>query len=298
MRISVITPSYNSDRFIADTIESIWKQGGNFIIEHIIADGGSKDNTIEILKKYENLLNNGKWPVRCQDIKYKWWSQRDNGQVDAINKGFSESSGEIVAWLNSDDIYLRGDVIQKVTEVFSNNPHIDIVVGNCVHINQEGKTIRECEINAIEEGIIDEDILKKLILQTFIPQPATFMRRRIWEKLGINDYYYVFDWDLWIRALKSDMTFYKINSSFAGFRVHDQGKTTIGGEGYLKEKLKIYLKHKIWSLSFLYIIILLTQIKIKNIPVIGAFLSKIIDKVMWSWGRVRRFLFQGSEVIS
>ena len=95
--VSIITPSYNQGRFIRQTIESVLNQKYPNI-EYIIVDGGSSDNTLEIIKEYEG--------------KIKWISEKDNGQSDAINKGFSMANGEIIAWLNSDDIYLE-DAIQK-----------------------------------------------------------------------------------------------------------------------------------------------------------------------------------------
>src|SRR3972149_7029872 len=103
--VTIVTPSFNQGRFIGETIESVISQEGDFLLEYLIMDGGSTDNSVEVIKKYEDLLKGGGWPVRCRGIEYRWVSVKDNGQADAINKGFMASKGETLAWLNSDDVY-------------------------------------------------------------------------------------------------------------------------------------------------------------------------------------------------
>ena len=112
--ITVVTPSFNQGEFLAETMESVLSQAGNFIIDYIIVDGGSTDNSVAILKHYDELLQNGEWPTACQKISYRWLSENDKGQTDALKKGFVMAKGEILAWLNSDDTYLPGTV-QTVT---------------------------------------------------------------------------------------------------------------------------------------------------------------------------------------
>ena len=103
MKISVITPSLNQGKFIEKTIQSVLNQEGNFELEYIVIDGGSKDSTIDILKNYQNTLT--------------WLSEKDQGQADAINKGFSMASGDLFAWLNSDDTYEK-NALNEVAKIF------------------------------------------------------------------------------------------------------------------------------------------------------------------------------------
>src|SRR4030065_830719 len=101
--VSVVTPSYNQGRYIEETIKSVLSQEGDFRIEYLIMDGGSTDNSVEVIKKYDRLLKEGRWPVKCLGITYSWTSEKDKGQTDAINKGFAGCTGEILNWINRDD---------------------------------------------------------------------------------------------------------------------------------------------------------------------------------------------------
>ena len=93
MRFSIVTPSYNQGKYIEETIKSVISQEGDFSIDYVIADGGSTDNSVEIIKKYSKLLNDGRYPIKCNDIKFRWWSKKDRGQSDAINQGFNSTDG-------------------------------------------------------------------------------------------------------------------------------------------------------------------------------------------------------------
>ncbi|GAG62509.1 unnamed protein product [marine sediment metagenome] len=127
-RISVITPSYNQGRFLEKTILSVLNQ--NYPnLEYIIIDGGSTDESINIIKKYENYID-------------YWVSEKDRGQADALNKGFKKATGDIIGWQNSDDIYLPS-VFLKIAELFKQNPKIDIIYGNRFDIDEDNNIIGE-----------------------------------------------------------------------------------------------------------------------------------------------------------
>ncbi len=128
MIISVVTPSYNQGIFIERTIRSVLDQSGDFSIEYFIADGGSTDDTIQIIKDYEFRVREGDYPVRCQGVKFGWVSEKDHGQADAVNKGIYATSGEIIAWINSDDIYYP-NAFSTVATFFHNNPSALAVYG-------------------------------------------------------------------------------------------------------------------------------------------------------------------------
>ena len=126
MKVSIITPSYNQRDFIERTIQSVLTQ--NIDLEYIVIDGGSKDGTLKVLEKYKARLI--------------WTSAKDKGQSDAVNKGLDMSSGEIIGWLNSDDIYLPG-ALQKVIKYFEENPECKWLYGRCKIIDQHDKEIRK-----------------------------------------------------------------------------------------------------------------------------------------------------------
>ena len=145
MKISIVTPSYNQSRFLEKTILSVWTQEGDFELEHIVIDGGSSDSSIEILLKYDHLYKAQLFPFRCKRMSFSWESKPDRGQADAINKGFAISSGDILGWLNSDDLFFDDSSLQKIGQSFKNN-NADLIVGNvemideAIDINKTNKT--------------------------------------------------------------------------------------------------------------------------------------------------------------
>src|SRR5678809_715869 len=107
-RISIVTPSYNQAKFVGETIESVLSQEGNFEIEYSVMDGGSTDGSVDIIRRYADLVASGRWPVRCGGITMSWISERDAGQTAAINAGLRHATGDIFSYINSDDLYFSG----------------------------------------------------------------------------------------------------------------------------------------------------------------------------------------------
>ena len=103
--ITIVTPSLNQGQFLEQTILSVISQKGDFYIDYIIADGGSTDNSVEIIKKYDSLLREKKFKIQCKGIKYRWWSKKDKGQAHALNMAFKTGQGDVVTWINSDDYF-------------------------------------------------------------------------------------------------------------------------------------------------------------------------------------------------
>jgi glycosyltransferase involved in cell wall biosynthesis/ADP-heptose:LPS heptosyltransferase/ubiquinone/menaquinone biosynthesis C-methylase UbiE len=202
--ISVITPSFNQGKFIEQTIQSVLNQNyPNF--EHIIIDGGSSDGTIEILKKYPHL---------------KWVSEKDNGQSDALNKGFGLAAGDIIAWINSDDWYEPNTFI-TVAKFFKENQYKNIVMGDCNLVDENGKIFNHI-INA-ERGF--EELNNYKVARSIPTQPAVFFRKKLLEESGLLDINlkYVMDYDLWMRFAKKNR-FFHINQTFANYRFHKEAK--------------------------------------------------------------------------
>lgn len=201
MKFSIITPVYNGEEYLSETIESVLSQEGDFEIEYIIQDGGSTDKTVEILKSYEERLRTKTYPTKCSSVTLQWRSEKDNGMYDAINKGFSKATGEIFAYINADDIYLPGAfaAIQKTIFTF---PDIEWIKGITSFIKESGKIYQHgrCFIynkKWIERGIYGRDAF-------FIQQDSVFWTKKLWLKTnGINPQYKLAgDYYLWIQFAK------------------------------------------------------------------------------------------------
>ncbi len=204
--ISIITPSFNQSDYLESTIQSVLAQ--NFPkLEYSVIDGGSTDGTLAILRQYSHRLT--------------WLSEPDEGQAQAINKGLRRANGEIVAWLNSDDIYLP-DALPAVAEFFSAHPAIDVVYGDYYLIDGRGKILlRKREIP------FDYNIL--LYGLNYIGQPAAFFRRRVLERFGYLDenLHYGLDWEYWLRVASGGGQFAHLPRYLAATRIHTAAKTIV-----------------------------------------------------------------------
>jgi glycosyltransferase involved in cell wall biosynthesis len=203
-KFSIITPSLNQAAFLESNIQSVLAQHyPNF--EHIIIDGGSTDGTIEIFKKYPHL---------------KWTSETDNGQTQALNKGFKKATGEVIGWLNADDIYCS-PIFASVAERFNDNA-VMVVFGDGIEIDSRGEKIR----SVVSRGIFPEDLIKYWKWRYEFFQPAFFFRRKIFDEVGYLDenLYYAMDFDLLIR-LSRRYKFHYIPVQLACFRLHKKSKT-------------------------------------------------------------------------
>jgi glycosyltransferase involved in cell wall biosynthesis len=213
--VSIITPTFNRAKFIEKTILSIKNQDYS-LIEHIVVDGLSNDNTVDILKKYEKTYN------------LKWVSEKDSGCQNAINKGFKMATGDIFCWLDSDDFYLP-KTLKKVIDVFQNNPDIDAVFGDVQIIDQNGKVI-----NYIKNTNFDIDRLIYLGMHIY-PQ-ATFWRASLHKKLGGLDerFFRCADYDFFIRMGLSGAKIHHIRDYLACYR-HHTGQLTGSNNDIKKE---------------------------------------------------------------
>lgn len=202
--ISIVTPSYNQGKFIERTIHSVINQRIHGV-EYIVADGGSTDETLTVLKKYD------------QDIR--WLSEKDNGQAHAVNKGFKMASGEIIGWLNSDDVYYPG-CLKKVLNYFAEHPDVDVIYGRSYQIDENGDVI---ELYPTESWDID-----RLKLHCFISQPATFIRRRVLKHHGLLDesLNFCMDYEYWLRLALNGAKFAYLPDVLAGTRIYPDTKSS------------------------------------------------------------------------
>ena len=223
-RVSMVTPSYNQGRFIEETIRSVLLQGYPNM-EYIIIDGGSTDETLDILKKYSNSLI--------------WISEPDKGQSDAINKGWRISKGEILAYLNSDDTYMPW-AVETAVKFLAENPDISMVYGKCNLMDESSGVIGEITGNQFD---LKETLL---YMRHGVPQPTAFFRREVIEKVGYLDTNLdmAMDLDLWIRiSLRFKMKY--ISKLLANFRICPGTKTE--SKGYKFEPDHLYILNKTFS---------------------------------------------------
>jgi glycosyltransferase involved in cell wall biosynthesis len=204
LTFSVITPSFCQGRFIERTIESVLAQKSESIeVEYVICDGGSTDKTVEILRSYGGTI--------C------WVSEPDRGQSDAVNKGIAMTTGDIIAWINSDDIYYPG-AFAAVKSVFESNPDVLAIYGDAVHIDERDRLIDPYPTEPWN--------YKRLIETCFLCQPAVFFRRSLVEKLGDLDdtLTYCMDYELWLRY-GSKIPFVYLPQKLAASRLYQDNKT-------------------------------------------------------------------------
>ncbi len=217
-KISVITPSFNQAAYIRAAIDSVLSQ--NYpALEYLVIDGGSTDGSLDILRQYEGSLN--------------WLSEPDEGQAQAINKGFKKASGEIVAWLNSDDIYLPG-ALPRVADFFSRQPDIDLVYGDYYVIDSQGTVL-------LKKKEIPFDYRILLYGLDYIGQPATFFRRRVLERIGYLDerLHYGLDWEYWLRLASRGGKLALLPSYLAAIRWQPAAKTLVAPPGLAAENQAI-----------------------------------------------------------
>lgn len=215
MKISIITPSFNQAAFIRRTIDSVLAQAGDFELEYRVLDGGSTDGTIEILESYGDRL--------------RWTSEPDGGQVDAINKGLRAATGDIVGWVNSDDLLLPG-ALARVAAAFRAHPEAEWVHGRCVIVDEHDREMRKW-VSAYKDFRSRRHTFARLLTENYVSQMTAFWRRGVHAEIGYLDpaVKYAFDYDLWLRLARRGDPVY-VPEPIACFRMYDTSKS---GSGYV-----------------------------------------------------------------
>ncbi|MDQ7799230.1 MAG: glycosyltransferase family 2 protein [Candidatus Edwardsbacteria bacterium] len=242
MLISIVTPSYNLARFLPLTIDSVLSQAGDFELEYLVIDGGSTDGTLEILRKYEGDLNSGRIKPACAGLAFRWLSEKDRGQSDAINQGLRIAGGEVAAYLNADDLLAPG-CLQAVSDFFEKHPDQKFLTGYCRVINEQGREIRKA-VTRYKKILLRFPSFNNLLKENFISQPATFWRRDVHREVGYFDekLHYVMDYDLWCR-LASKYRINVIREHLADFRWYRQSKSGGGFGAQFDEEYRIALRY-------------------------------------------------------
>ena len=224
-KISIITPSLNQGQFIDETIRSVLSQ--NYPdLEYIILDGGSSDNTLSVLESYSDRIT--------------WISEKDDGQTSAINKGLQMATGEIVAYLNADDLLLPGTLL-KVAKRFMDDTRVMWVTGKCKIIDENGVEIRQW-ITAYKNLCLQMHSRSLLLVMDYISQPATFWRIDVFKRFGPLDesLHFAMDYEYWLRISEKNPLVI-IPENLAAFRVHLHSKNMNSGHKkiYVDEEKKI-----------------------------------------------------------
>lgn len=221
MRVSIVTPSYNQAQFLERTIQSILSQTYPDI-EYIIIDGGSTDGSKAILEKYNDHLT-------------YWVSEKDKGQTDAINKGFAQATGDIYAWLNSDDT-LEPHAVAHAVEQLNKHPEAGMVYGHGFFIDAADQKIGEfpsaqTDYQKLRQGYVH------------VCQQASFWRADLWKQVGPLDdsIYFAMDYDLWLRLAKEAPLVF-INEHWANFRLHGDAKSVAEDDRCWPDMLRIHLR--------------------------------------------------------
>jgi hypothetical protein len=201
--VALVTPSFRQGAFIRATIDSVLGQAYPKL-RYVVMDGGSTDETLDILASYGDRLD--------------WLSAPDRGQADAINKGFARVGGEIMGWLNSDDLLLPG-TLAHVARFFRDHPEIDLVYGHRIIIDERGQEVGR--------WVLPRHDPAALALTDYVPQETMFWRAALWNALGPLDtgFHYAMDWDLLLRAQRAGFRFRRLPRFLGCFRVHGEQKT-------------------------------------------------------------------------
>jgi hypothetical protein len=221
MKISIITPSYNQAEFLESTIQSVLSQKG-VDLEYIVVDGGSTDGSKEIIEKYSDRI--------------AWWcSEPDGGQYQAINKGFEKATGDVLAWINSSDIYLPW-TLNTITHIFENNPKVNwLAASHKLCIGEKNEFAGYHKVPGFSRNAFIKGLHGSREIPNFIQQETCFWRRSLWEKIGSkipDTYKYAADFHLWALMFEhSALT--AVECPLAGFRFHDEQRSKI--EGYMDE---------------------------------------------------------------
>jgi glycosyltransferase involved in cell wall biosynthesis len=203
MKISVVTPSFNQGAYLEATLRSLLSQEYPDL-ELIVIDGGSTDQSIEIIRRYAPFLSH-------------WESEKDRGQSHALNKGFAHVHGEVWTWLNSDDL-LEPGVLQRVADVFAKDPEAGVVYGDCVYVGQDGETV-------IEKFPGEPYSRLRHLAHRFIAQPSCFFRTSKVPPAVREDLHYCMDYDLWLKLASGGIEFHYVPEVFSRYRLHDQSKS-------------------------------------------------------------------------
>jgi glycosyltransferase involved in cell wall biosynthesis len=260
LKLSIVTPSFNQVGFLKSTLDSVISQRYPNL-EYIVIDGGSSDGSVEVIKQYESSLA-------------FWVSEKDSGQAEAVNKGLKRATGDIIGWINSDDVYLPG-AFAAVIERFEGHPDVDVVYGDFDYIDAQGRTL-------LHKKEIPVDFRIMLYGRNHVCQPTVFLRRSVLERAGYLDpaLHFSLDWQWYLRMFQSGCKFDQIRVPLAGYRWQADSKSVSNVAGAVKERRQLQRKY------------LREQLGIQNPRWANACIA-ILDKVFRAYWQLKKLLIRG-----
>ncbi|MDO8573078.1 MAG: glycosyltransferase [bacterium] len=265
MKFSIVTPVYNGEKYIAETIESVLSQKGDFEIEYIIADGASTDKTIEVIKSYASRVNMGQYPIYCKKVTLQWFSEKDRGMYDAIEKGFARATGDVMAYINADDKYFP-EAFATVAGILVQYPDIEWVKGINTTSNERGDIIAQGSCFLYRQDWLQKGIYGRNAY--FVQQDSVFWRRSLWKRarLHISSLRLAGDYALWT-AFALHTPLWSFNKRVSVFRERAGQLSGTMEESYRQEQEAIaphnfFIEKKVMSFFLLQRFLKLNQ---KNI---------------------------------
>jgi glycosyltransferase involved in cell wall biosynthesis len=228
VRISIVTPSLNQGGFIERTVRSVLEQRGEFELEYLVFDGGSTDGTREIMGRYADRL--------------RFVVEPDTGQANAVNKGFRAATGEVVGWVNSDDLLLPG-TLARVAEAFRSRPDLLWLHGRCEIVDEDDRAIRRW-VSAYKDRRSRRYSREALLVENFVSQVTVFWRRSVHERVGYLDesLRYTFDYDFWLRLSELQAPLF-LDEKLAAFRWYTRSKSGADFERQFAEDAAVFRRH-------------------------------------------------------
>lgn len=215
--VTIVVPSFNQGHFIEDTLKSILNQD-YLNIEIVVFDGGSSDGTVAVLEKYKDRIT--------------YTSKPDNGQSDAVNKGFGAARGEIIGWLNSDDVYPDRRAVSRMVAAFDRYPEADFIYGDFIEIDERNNVLRMYRRPGFS--------FQRLLRIGYISQPATFFRKKVVDQISVReDLTFAMDTEYWLRAHSLGFRFQHINVLIAAERLHSDAKCVMSTDDMVAEARKV-----------------------------------------------------------
>jgi glycosyltransferase involved in cell wall biosynthesis len=250
MRISIVTPSFNQGRFIRRTIDSVLGQAGAFDLDYLVVDGGSTDETLDVLRSY--------------GPRVRWTSEPDRGQSDAINKGFGAVTGDVLGWLNSDDVLMPG-ALDRVARTFAADPTCAWLHGRCEIIDEHDRPVRRW-VSLYKHLRARRHSLDNLLTENYISQMTVFWRRSAMDATGPLDLSlsYAFDYDLWLRLARLGPPRY-LDDPIACFRWYETSKSGARYREQFREDEAVAARHA-GSRPFI-----LARKRAKNLAIVGIY---------------------------
>lgn len=240
IKFTIVTPVYNGEKYLAETIESVLSQEGDFEIEYIIRDGASTDNTLSVIKSYDEKLRTGAYPIKCKGIMLAWHSEKDAGMYDAISKGFARATGDICAYLNADDLYLPG-AFAAVANIFIAHPDIEWLKGITAFCDEQGVILSSAPGYLYRQEWLQKGIYGRSAY--FVHQDSVFWRRSLWEKARpvLSSFRLAGDYALWITFAKH-VPLWSFNTRVSVFRKRS-GQLSADMGPYRREQEQIASHH-------------------------------------------------------